>query len=66
MKFTKNCSCNNCESSCDSKDGFIYYDSGVFEGFDLWLVLGVWIGVIGVAGGVTFYRKKKEVKEKIN
>ena len=58
IQFLKNCSCNNCEYSCSNDDGFKYYDSGVFEGFDGYFVLGVWSGVIVIAAIVTIYRNK--------
>ena len=60
----KNCSCNNCEYSCKTDGGFVYYESGVFEGFDGFFVLGVWVGVIVIAAGVTVYRTKKSGKLK--
>ena len=51
----QNCSCNTCEEACTS-DGFTYYEPPVMEGFNVWLVVGVYAGVGVVTVGLTVFR----------
>lgn len=56
FEITETCSCNNCDLSC-AADDYLYEPTGVFEGFNTWLVISVWVGVIVMAAGITVIRK---------
>lgn len=56
FEITEPCSCNNCDLSC-AADDYLYEPTGVFEGFNTWLVISVWVGVIVMAAGITVIRK---------
>ena len=67
--INRNCSCNTCDSSCSKDSNVALYQPtgilvlfmlGVMEGFNTWLVIGVWLGVVvavALITGVRYYLK---------
>lgn len=53
--ISHNCTCNNCKSMCDNSFQFSSSHSAM-EGFDYWLVLGVYVGIILATLGINFMR----------
>lgn len=62
IQVSKNCSCNNCESSCDDSSGFVYTEPRVFEDFNYPLVLSTWGISIAIVVALTIFRKKNSKK----
>lgn len=56
----KNCTCNNCATSCKSNEGFIYTESEVLEDFNYLLVGATWGSSILIAVVITIIRNKKK------
>lgn len=54
--ISHNCTCNNCKSMCDNSFNFSSSHSAM-EGFNYWLVLGVYVGIVVATLGINFIRK---------
>ncbi|CAD8153537.1 unnamed protein product [Paramecium pentaurelia] len=57
--ISERCSCNNCDLMCHDEE-ILYKETGVFEGFNGYLVLWVWAGAILIAALITGFRYYKQ------
>lgn len=62
FEITNACSCNNCDLSCDAED-YLYVEASVFEGFNTWIVFGVWGGVLLLAATITIIRRLRKPED---